>query len=151
MKVYLMAIVIAAVSSFWSLRGLTAGEEDANLALDTVEVVVNKAKIMRLDGDADVVLVANPEIADVVIDSPRLLFVLGLQPGETSLLVLDEAREEILHADVMVVTSLGGQATVAPASGATPATTQVKVLRRTEETMLNCAPHCAEGNSPAVQ
>ena len=145
MKLYLATIAIVIVAISWCSGALEAEEVDTSLALDTVQVAVNKAKIMRLSADADVVLVANPEIADVVIDSPRLLFVLGLQAGETSLLVLDEAREEILHANVMVVSSLGGEKTVSP-SGGTIKTTQVKVLRRTEQTTLNCAPRCSQGN-----
>ena len=145
MKLYLATIALVIIAIPWCWGTLEAEEVDTSVALDTVQVVVNKAKIMRLNGDADVVLVANPEIADVVIDSPRLLFVLGLQAGETSLLVLDEAREEILHANVMVVPSLGGEKTVTP-SGTTIKTTQVKVLRRTEQTTLNCAPRCTQGN-----
>jgi len=145
MKLHYVTIVLAIIAVSLCSVTLEAEEVDTSVALDTVQVVVNKAKIMRLSGDADVVLVANPEIADVVIDSPRLLFVLGLQAGETSLLVLDEAREEILHANVMVVSSLGGEKTVTP-SGTTIKTTQVKVLRRTEQTTLNCAPRCTQGN-----
>ena len=48
-----IALGIIAISGCWGT--LEAEEVDTSVALDTVQVVVNKAKIMRLDGDADVV------------------------------------------------------------------------------------------------
>jgi len=150
MKLYLAAITVAIILVFWGFKGAQSGETEAGASVDPVVVVVNKARILRLDGEADVVLVANPEIADVVIDSPTadvvidsptLLFVLGLTAGETSLLVLDEERNEILVTVIRVVS------TEARASlpNQEPDVTRVKLLRRTEQTTLECTPRCLEG------
>ena len=138
MKLYLAAITVAIILVFWGFKGAQSGETEAGASVDPV---VNKARILRLDGEADVVLVANPEIADVVIDSPTLLFVLGLTAGETSLLVLDEERNEILVTVIRVVS------TEARASlpNQEPDVTRVKLLRRTEQTTLECTPRCLEG------
>ena len=92
MKPYLAILVVAVVPAFWNWSLAQAEEVDStnateavNDATDTIKVLVNKARMMRLDGNAEVVLIANPEIADVVIDSPDLIFLLGVETGETSL------------------------------------------------------------------
>ena len=141
MKLYLAAITVAIILVFWGFKGAQSGETEAGASADSIVVVVNKARILRLEGEADVVLVANPEIADVVIDSPSLLFVLGLTAGETSLLVLDEERDEILVTNIRVVS------TEAKASSPEQEAdvTRVKLLRRTEQTTLECTPRCSEG------
>ena len=141
MKLYLAGITVAIILVFWGFKGAQSGETEAGASADSIVVVVNKARILRLEGEADVVLVANPEIADVVIDSPRLLFVLGLTTGETSLLVLDEERDEILITNIRVV-STEAKATL-PEQDAD--VTRVKLLRRTEQSTLECTPRCSEG------
>ena len=143
MKFYLTALVGAIIVTLWGVRGVQPDEIEAVSPVDPVVVVVNKARILRLEGEADVVLVANPEIADVVIDSPSLLFVLGLTAGETSLLVLDEAREEILVTNITVVSNEAQ----ASSSGEEADVTKVKLLRRTEQTTLECTPRCLEGET----
>ena len=124
MRFYLTALMGAIIVASSGVGGGQSDEMEAVSPVDPVVVVVNKARILRLEGEADVVLVANPEIADVVIDSPSLLFVLGLQAGETSLLVLDEAREEILVTNISVVSN-EAQASV---GGEEPEVTKVKLL-----------------------
>ncbi len=146
MRFYLTALVGAIIVASWGVRGGQSDEMVAASPVDPVVVVVNKARILRLDGEADVVLVANPEIADVVIDSPSLLFVLGLQAGETSLLVLDEAREEILVTNISVVSNEAQASSV----GAEPDVTKVKLLRRTEQSTLECTPRCLEGENSSA-
>ena len=54
-------------------------------AAEPLTVTVDQAYLLRLQRDADVVMIANPRIADVVVESARMIFVLGLQPGETNL------------------------------------------------------------------
>ena len=90
-------------------------------------VTVHKGQILRPQRPAKIVLVADPEIADVVIESPKLVFILGRQPGETSLFVLDEKGDEIHNIDIVVRPNAKGPVTV---------------HRDTEETTLNCAPRC---------
>ena len=105
MKPYLAILVVAVVPAFWNWSLAQAEDVDSidatetvNDATDTIKILVNKARMMRLDGNAEVVLVANPEIADVVIDSPDLIFLLGVETGETSLLILDE--NQIIISDI---------------------------------------------------
>ena len=110
----------------------------------TIEILVNKAQMMRLDGNAEVVLIANPEIADVVIDSPDLIFLLGVATGETSLLILDENQNKLLNANVLVIASEEkATASVQPTKPKKEENViEVKVLRRGEQTTLSCKPRC---------
>ena len=151
MKPYLAILVVAVVPAFWNWSLAQAEDVDStdatetvNDATDTIKILVNKARMMRLDGNAEVVLVANPEIADVVIDSPDLIFLLGVETGETSLLILDENQNELLNANILVIAS--EEKSTASAQPTKPKkeenVIQVKVLRRGEQTTLNCKPRC---------
>ncbi len=82
----------------------------ANAANDTIEVAINKAHLIQLDVDANVVLIANPEIADVAVESPRVIFLLGKAPGETSLFILDADGTDLVRAEVIVTADIGGPA-----------------------------------------
>lgn len=72
--------------------------QDQRLSLES-----GKGSLIRLPRPAASVFVANPDIADVQIKSPRLIYVLGGQPGETTLYALDE-RERTLYAATVGVT-----------------------------------------------
>ena len=151
MKPYLAILVVAVVPAFWDsslVQGAEVDSTDAtetvNDATETIKVIVNKARLMRLEGNAEVVLIANPEIADVVIDSPDLIFLLGVETGETSLLILDANQNELLNANVLVIASEEkSTASVQPTKPKKEENViEVKVLRRGEQTTLSCKPRC---------
>ena len=56
---------------------------------------VNNGTMLRLPKSADAVFVANPEIADVQLKSPRLMFVHGRLPGDTTIYAVD-ANDNII-------------------------------------------------------
>ena len=105
----------------------------AAMAGETIQVVVDKAEVLRLSVDASTILTANPEIIDLAVESPQLILLLGKRPGETNLIVLDSKGKEILDADVVVVPNLERHVTV---------------YRNTEESTLSCAPRCAGVPTP---
>jgi Flp pilus assembly secretin CpaC len=74
----------------------------ANAANDEIEIAVNKAHLIQLDTDASIVMIANPAIADVAVESPRVVFLLGKSPGETSLFILDADGNDLVRAEVIV-------------------------------------------------
>ena len=80
-------------------------------AQERIDVETNKAHLIQLDENADVVLIANPEIADVVVESPRTIFLLGKQPGETSLFILGVGGKDIIRSAVVVTAGAAGAAT----------------------------------------
>ena len=118
------------VASIFTLGALpaTAGE--------TISVDVNKVEAITLDRDASVVLIANPTIADVAVESERLVFLFGLEPGETNLLIMDAEGGIILSLPVVVVPLLERQLTVNRANA-------------NEEATFSCAPRCVAIETPA--
>ena len=105
-------------------------------AEEVLSVTVNKVEVINLERDATVVLIANPVIADVAVESERLIFLFGLEPGETNLLILDAEGEKILSMPVVVVPNLDRQVTINRASV-------------NEEATFTCAPRCAAIATPA--
>lgn len=104
-------------------------------AEEVLFVTVNKVEVINLERDATVVLIANPVIADVAVESERLIFLFGLEPGETNLLILDAEGEKILSMPVVVVPNLDRQVTINRASV-------------NEEATYICAPRCAAIATP---
>lgn len=103
---------------------------------DGMRVELDKAAVIKLKRDANVVVIANPNIADITVESPRLLFVLGLQPGETNLMVLDGDSETILSTTIVVVPPVDRVVTVN--RGVLP------------ESTYSCDPRCALVRSPGA-
>ena len=68
---------------------------------DPLTLAVGQSRRLRLDGDATSVLVATPEIADVQLLSPNLLYVIGKAIGRTSVAVLGEGGR--VHEQVVSV------------------------------------------------
>ena len=68
-----------------------------------LRVTMDKAEVVHLTAAAAVVLVANPAIADVVVERGKLLFVLGRRPGETRLYVYSDSGQRVIERDIVVV------------------------------------------------
>ncbi len=68
----------------------------------TLEVELNQGRLIRLSRPAASVFVANPAIADVSVKSPRLIYVFGTAPGETSLFGVDENDNLVANLEVRV-------------------------------------------------
>ena len=67
-----------------------------------IRLEVAKGTLLRLDRDADTVFVANPEIADVMVKTPRLIYIYGKGTGETSLYAVDKEQRVIVSKPVVV-------------------------------------------------
>lgn len=72
-------------------------------ANDVYKVDLNKTKIVRLPVDAASVVIGNPDIADVTVQSVRTLFVVGRGFGETNLIILDANGDTVMDADIQVI------------------------------------------------
>ena len=82
------------------------GAQDAALiqpAFDTLSIDVNKGTLVRLDRPATEVFIANPDIADVQVKSPRLVYIFGKVRGETSFYALDD-QDEVIYSSTVHVT-----------------------------------------------
>jgi pilus assembly protein CpaC len=71
-----------------------------------IAVERNEGTLIRLNAPVTSVFVANPEVADVMVKSPRLIYLLGRRPGETTLYAVDDAENVILDSTVQVTHNL---------------------------------------------
>jgi pilus assembly protein CpaC len=63
---------------------------------------VNKGTLVRLTGPAATVFVANPDIADVQVKSPTLVYISAKAPGETVIYAVDASDSVLLNAPILV-------------------------------------------------
>jgi pilus assembly protein CpaC len=68
---------------------------------------VSKGRLVRLDRPAATVFVADPEIANIQVKSPSLIYLLGKKPGETTLYAVDEKERVLANIDISVTHNLG--------------------------------------------
>src|SRR5258706_8146281 len=82
-----------------------------------------KGTLIRLPRPAATVFIANPEVADVQVKSPSLIYVTAKAPGQTSLYAVDADDRVLLNSPVRVEHDLGrvrqGVGAVAPARSVT--------------------------------
>jgi len=71
-------------------------DQCATAAKNDVEVIIDEATLLRLDRPAAEIVVGNPSIADVSVQSGRVLIVTGKSFGETNLIVMD-ADGKVVH------------------------------------------------------
>src|SRR6266446_1216934 len=81
-------------------RGTGATQIPANGGRLVLEV--NKGTLVRLSGPAATVFVANPDIADVQVKSPTLVYISAKAPGETVIYAVDAADSVLLNAPILV-------------------------------------------------
>ncbi len=76
-------------------------------ALDQpVGLEVNEGKLIRLQKNASSVFIANPEIADIQVKSPKIVYVFGKRTGETTLYAVDEGGNLLVNSKIHVSHSL---------------------------------------------
>ncbi|HVH81667.1 MAG TPA: type II and III secretion system protein family protein [Stellaceae bacterium] len=61
-----------------------------------------KGTLLRLSAPAATVFIANPDIADVQVKSPQLIYLSAKAPGETVVYAVDAADNVLLHSPVRV-------------------------------------------------
>jgi pilus assembly protein CpaC len=67
-----------------------------------IAIDVSKGVLISLESNADTVFVADPAIADVQVKSPRLIYLYGKAPGDTSLYAVDGEQKVLLSRPVTV-------------------------------------------------
>lgn len=93
---YALAIVLGLLVFTFFPRSLAAQDVEVIEAGEAaLELETNKGLLVRLPGPAETVFIANPEIADIQVKSPRLVYIFGKKPGDTTLYAAD-GNERIL-------------------------------------------------------
>src|ERR1700732_3979998 len=68
---------------------------------------VGKSVIIDLPQDAAEIFVADPKVANAVVRSPRKLYVIGMDPGQTSVFALDRAGRQIAALELTIGRDVG--------------------------------------------
>lgn len=97
----LPALLVAVLLCFAG-SGPVAAQSELTPTGSTIRVELNEGTLVRLDRPAASVFIANPEVADVAIKSPRLVHVFGKAPGETTLYAVDENENVLINASLSV-------------------------------------------------
>lgn len=133
-------------SAFSRLRatGAAAGVAACMLAAlpaTAADLIVNvdEASIFRLHAAAATIIVGNPSMADVNVQSGSMLIVTGKNPGNTNIIALDRKGSEIDNVSIHVRNSGNRKLTLFRGAG---------------RTSYNCAPYCdhtlSVGDTPGV-
>jgi Flp pilus assembly secretin CpaC len=96
-------------------------------ASNGVTVLVDQATLVRLERPAAEIVVGNPSIADVSVQSSKLLVVTGKSFGETNLIVMDADGKVVANRQLIVQE---------------PRTGFVTMYRGVARQTLHCAPNC---------
>ncbi len=89
--------------------------------------MIDEATMLRLERPAAEIVVGNPSIADVAVQSGKVLVLTGKSFGQTNLIVLDAQGKVIINRRVVVQEPRGGYVTV---------------YRGSNRQTLHCAPDC---------
>ncbi len=71
-------------------------------AAEALRIENNKTISLRLDGPASTIVIGNHNIADVAVQSERLIFITGKMFGTTNLMIHDRAGRLVLNTDISV-------------------------------------------------
>src|SRR3954453_10884638 len=107
-------------------------------AADTLNVVLDQASLMKLPDKVATIVVGNPMIADVAVQSGGLVVVTGKGFGATNLIALDRAGTVLMERAVVVKGPVGADT--------------VQVYRGVQRETYSCTPNCERritlGDSP---
>lgn len=101
--ILLVAVAAIGVSSFHFAQAVKVIDPDGT----SIEMDAGQGRLIRLSGPASTVFVAEPEVADVQVKSPRLVYVFAKKPGETSLYAVDSSDRVLVNAHIQVNHNLG--------------------------------------------
>ena len=101
----LLAAILAAVLTM-APTGRAAGIEVVGSSGAALGLEINKGRLIRLERAAATVFIADPEIADIQVKSPRLVYLMGRKAGETTLYAVDEREAVLANFDISVSPNL---------------------------------------------
>lgn len=96
-------------------------------ASETIRVLMNQAKIVKLARPADTIVIGNPNIADASVQDASTIVLTGKGFGVTNLVILDADGLPIVDEQVVVSRNVADS---------------VRIYRRAEVQTLSCTPFC---------
>ena len=102
-------------------------EQPSAQALDDVVVKYDQSQLLPLPRPASEIIIGNPVIADVSVQSGNLLVITGKSFGITNMIVLDSKRDVIFERRILVKRD---------------DVRTVNLLRGSQRQTYNCTPQC---------
>lgn len=104
----------------------TARAEEAP-ALETIRVLLDQAKLVKLPTGAETVVIGNPSIADVTVQKNGVMVITGKAAGRTNFIALDASGSIISESTLSVGVSTAGR---------------MLVQRGLAQNSYDCSPEC---------
>ena len=120
------AVAAPALAMTFAVQPASAGGMYELVSHD-FRIGIDQARMLRIEGDAAIVAVGNPSIADAIIQGPDSLLLVGRSYGATNILVYDHDGNETASLIVNVVDA---------------APRLVTLHRGNARSSYNCAPDC---------
>jgi len=95
-----------------------------------IKLEVGKTKPMKISKQPDLVLVGNPGVADIILEENNRIFLVGLTPGQTNIMMYDTAGKLMFSQHVVVTTQRTGHVVVHKG-------TQRQILSCTDDHCIN--------------
>lgn len=84
------------------LTSAASAAQVLNRGNDPVTIELNKGAVIRLARPASTVFVADPDVCDIQMKSPRLVYLLGKKAGNTTLFAVDGQENIIASVDITI-------------------------------------------------
>jgi pilus assembly protein CpaC len=97
-----LALVAGFVIAATAIAPAGAAPKTTTPASSTLQLDVNKGRLVHLDQPAASVFVADPNVADVQVKSPSLVYLFGKAAGETTLYAVSDNDQVLVNANVVV-------------------------------------------------
>ena len=102
-----IAILCLLFVSFAMLGGVAAASRAAAAEVlgtgeEPIRLEASKGTLIRLDRAASTVFVADPDMADVQVKSPRLVYLMAKKPGETVIYAVDREERVLLNRRIAI-------------------------------------------------
>jgi pilus assembly protein CpaC len=100
-------LAVALAAALFALPAALQGPAEAFELVEpeteqSVTLVIGTGQLIRVDQDFSSLFVANPEVADVEVKSPRLMYLTGVGVGETTLFAVDENDNVLMSSHIQV-------------------------------------------------
>lgn len=110
----------------------------AGIAKEPIDVMIDRAKVMRISAPAETIIIGNPSIVDATVYDRQTIVLTGKMVGSTNMIILDAKGQPI--ADEMVAVQRARGNLVSIQKGPT--------LRQTFACTPDCAPSLEHGDDP---
>ncbi len=127
-RVFCRAIVVSLIA----LIALIGVKGAADAAGEPLTVVLDQAKLVKLPERVATIIIGNPLIADISLQSGGLMVVTGKSYGKTNLIALDRAGATLVETSIEVSAARDGV---------------VVVYRGAERESYSCIPACERRNT----